>query len=264
MIPLSLRGREVTKTDINRCVDAASTIRLPFDREVIHRVVHKFSVDDQPWIKDPLGLFASRLASEVYIITAGVNHIQNIYKCVNSAGYDVREIVFTGMADGAGLLTWNEKDEGSLLFDIGSSLSEISVFFEGYLSEMAVLDIGADEMKEDFKESTGFTGLLAGIHSMKDNFLNTGGRISSIVVTGGMAFTDGFIELLEERMSMPVRMGVAKDIRGDISSLDSVRLATAIGLVKYACERRKIVVSCYKNIPRLISAKVVDLFNNYF
>jgi cell division protein FtsA len=90
MVPLALRGREVTKRDIDRCIDVASTVHLPFDREIIHKVVQNFSVDDQPWINCPLGLYASRLSSEVYIITASVNHIQNLYKCVNNTGYDVK------------------------------------------------------------------------------------------------------------------------------------------------------------------------------
>ncbi|MDD5137052.1 MAG: hypothetical protein PHN63_06885, partial [Candidatus Omnitrophica bacterium] len=92
MIPLSVRGREITKPDIARCIDAASTIRLPFDREIVHKIVQRFSIDDQPWIKDPLGLYASRISCEVYIITAAVNSIQNIFKCVSNAGYDVKEV----------------------------------------------------------------------------------------------------------------------------------------------------------------------------
>ena len=88
MIPLALHGREVTKKDIERCIDVASTVHLPFDREIIHKIVRNFAIDDQPWIKNPIGLYASRLSSEAYIITAGINHIQNIYKCVNNSGYD--------------------------------------------------------------------------------------------------------------------------------------------------------------------------------
>ncbi len=118
MVPISLRGREIAKPDIEKSVNAASTIHLPFDREVIHKVVHFFSIDDQPWIKNPLGLYASRLACEVFIITADMNHIQNICKCVNDSGYDVKEVVFTGMAEGESLLDVKEKEEGVLLVEI--------------------------------------------------------------------------------------------------------------------------------------------------
>ncbi|HPM42830.1 MAG TPA: cell division protein FtsA, partial [Candidatus Omnitrophota bacterium] len=55
MIPLALYGREVTKKDIERCIDVASTVHLPFDREIIHKIVRNFAIDDQPWIKNPIG-----------------------------------------------------------------------------------------------------------------------------------------------------------------------------------------------------------------
>jgi len=264
MIPLALRGREITKFDISRCVSAASTIRLPLEREIIHRVVHNFSVDDQPWIKNPLGLFASRLSCEVFIITVGINHIQNLYKCINSAGYDVTDIVFTGIADGSALLTKQEREEGVLLLDIGNAVTEASIFFEGALRELSILPIGAGEIKDGFRESAELANLLSQITSFINNFLKTGGRISYITMIGGMTFTDGIAEYIEEKLSYPVKMGVVKDVRGDISGLDSVRLATAIGLAKYASEIQAQTTLTYKNMHQFISAKIIDLFNNYF
>ncbi len=104
MIPLSMRGREVARGDVDRCVNVASTIQLPFDRDIIHRVVQNFSIDDQPSIKNPLGLYASRLACEMYVLSANVSQVQNIYKCVNDAGEDVKEAIFTGIAEGMSVL----------------------------------------------------------------------------------------------------------------------------------------------------------------
>ena len=123
MIPLSSRGREVTNLDIERCINAASTIRLTFDREVIHKIVLNFSIDDQPGIKNALGLYASRLYCEMYIITANLNHIQNIYKCVNNAGYDVKELFYSGIADGASVLEDEWKEEGVMLLNTGLRLA---------------------------------------------------------------------------------------------------------------------------------------------
>ena len=138
MIPISARGREITRHDMARCVEAASTIHLPFDRETVHRIVQKFSVDDQPWIKDPTGLYASRLGCEVYIITASVSSIQNILKCVTGAGYDAGEVVYTGIADGAAILDKAELDAGVVLLSMGASLTGISVFSEGALRDTEI------------------------------------------------------------------------------------------------------------------------------
>ena len=264
MVPLAVRGREITRPDMARCVDAASTIHLPFDREIVHRIVQRFSVDDQPWIKDPIGLYASRIACEVYIITAAYNSIQNIFKCVNNAGYDAREVVYTGVADGAIVLDKEEKEAGVILLSIGAALTEISIFSEGTLCDVEILQTGAEDLKGDFRKSDALDKVLAKVSSRIEGFRNTGNSLKSIVVTGGIVFADGVIEYLEERLSCPVRMGVAKEVKGEISGLDSIRLCTAIGLSKYAAAKSENLPQSAKNLARRVSSAVTDIFNNYF
>jgi len=265
MIPISLRGREITGLDMARCVNVASTIKLPFDRDVIHRIVQNFSVDDQPWIKNPTGLYASRLACEVYVLTADMNHIQNIYKCVNDAGYDVKGIVFTGLADAESLLSREERGLGVLLLDMGASLAEISIFFEDALRDVAVVAFGTGDIKSgNIKESADFKNVLSGAKKRIDEFLSKGGRIASVVLTGGLAFTDGVVEALEEGLGYKVKIGAAKGLVGDVSSLDSLRSATAIGLARYAKKNYEKKAVEEGSLARRISAKVVDIFNNYF
>lgn len=264
MIPLTTRGREITTFDMARCVDAASTIHLPFDREIVHKIVHKFSVDDQPWIKNPAGLYASRLACEVYIITANVSSIQNIFKCVNLAGHDVKEVVFTGIADASAILEKEEMQDGSLILNMGSSLTEISIFFDGTLNIMDILAIGAGDINGDFVSSDVFARVINKINSRLQEFELSGNKIKSVALTGGIAFTEGVIEFLEEKLSMPVKMGIAKDIRGEISGIDSMKLSTAIGLAKYACNKYEESRIRNRNFASRISSTVVDIFNNYF
>jgi len=165
MIPLSSRGREVTRSDMDRCVNAAGTIRLPFNREIIHRIILNYSIDDQPSIKNPLGLYASRLSCEMYVITADINHIQNIYKCVDSAGYDIKGIVYSGIADGTSLLEDEWKEEGVLLLNIGASLTEISIFSGGSLSAIGIIPIGASDIKGEPKTSVEFDNIITGVRT---------------------------------------------------------------------------------------------------
>lgn len=264
MIPLALRGREVAKPDIDKCVNVASTIHLPFDREIIHKIVHKFSIDDQPWINNPLGLYASRLACEVYIITANVNQIENIYKCVNDAGYDVKEVVFSGIADGSTLLGSSQIEQGAILIDIGSSLTEISVFGGGSLSDLEIIPLGAQDIKGGLKDSPELNSIFTKANIRLQELSKLCVQVPSVTLTGGLVFNDGMIELAEEKFSCPVKMGVAKGIRGEITSVDSMRLATAIGLIGYACEKYRRKKTEEKNVVKRLSNKVAEIFNNYF
>jgi len=264
MIPLSLRGREVSSTDMDRAIGVASTIHLPFDREIIHKIVHNFSIDDQSWIRNPLGLYASRLSCEVYIITGDVNHIQSVYKCVNSAGYDVKELVCTGIADGMSLLDKTQKEEGAVLIDFGDTVTEVSFFSGGSLAELDILSVGSKDLGSGFKESSGFNNLISRITARVQDFIRGGGKVSSVVLTGGMVFADGIIEFLEGRIPYPIKMGVVKDVRGDISSIDSIRLSTAIGLAKYGHEKYLQKLAEAKNPAHRLSDKIVGIFNHYF
>lgn len=264
MVPLALRGREVVKPDIDRCIGVASTIHLPFDREIIHRIVHNFSIDDQPWIRNPLGLYASRLSCEAYIVTADANHIQSIYKCVNSAGHDVHELVFTGIADGFSLLDKQQKEQGVVLIDMGNSLTVISIFQTGELADLMTIPTGLKGSSIDLK---GDAGLGAVVNTAADrirDFVKAGGMIAGVVLTGGAAFQDGLIEFMEERLPYPVKMGAVQDARGDISGIEAMRLTTAIGLAKYGYEKHRREAEENNNAVRRLSYKVIDMFNQYF
>ncbi len=264
MVPLSSRGREVTKSDMAKCVNAAGTIRLPFDREIIHRIVLNYSIDDQPAIKNPLGLYASRLSCEMYVITAGINHIQNIYKCVDSAGYDIKGVIYSGIADGAGLLEDTWRDEGALLLNIGASLTEISIFSGGCLSIMSVIPAGAADIKGDPKTSTALDNIISRVKARCEEFSKKGQNIKLVVLTGGFAFSEGVVDILEERLSCPVKMGMVKNAEGNISSIDSLRGVTAIGLARYAEIEYRPKPFQTKGLAKDISEKVAEIFNNYF
>ena len=264
MIPLSSRGREVTRSDILKCINAASTIRLTFDRDIIHKIVLNFSIDDQPSIKSPLGLYASRLLCEMYVITANLNRIQNIYKCVNNAGYDIREVIYPGVAEGAILLEDEWKNNGVMLLNIGASLTEISIFHSGNLNSLDVIPLGAGDIKGPLKDSAQFNDIILRIRSVSEDFIKKGGNIKLVVITGGLAFDEGAAELIEEKLPYAVKMGMVRNLHGNISSVDSIRCATAIGLASYAGIKYQPKRFEPKGLIRDISNKVTEVFNNYF
>lgn len=264
MIPLSSRGREITYSDIARCINAAGTIRLTFDREIIHRIVLSFSIDDQPSIKNALGLYASRLYCEMYMITANLNHIQNIHKCVNDAGYEIEEVVYSGIADGASLLEDSWKEEGVALINIGASLTELSIFSQGALTFINVICSGITDVRDALKDSPEFGSITARLKSNLDDFLKKGGKIASIVITGGLVFSEGTAEIMEDRLGYPVKISAVKNIHGNISTSDSLRAVTAIGLTRYAQAQYQTKAAQAKGFVQNISNKVVEMFNNYF
>ena len=146
---IAIKDREISKTDIERVIDAAKAVAIPMDREVLHVLPQEFTIDDQDGIKEPLGMSGVRLEAEVHIVTGAVTSAQNIIKSCNRAGLDVLDIVLEPLASSHAVLTPEEKELGVAVVDIGGGTTDIAVFLEGGIWHTAVLAIGGNHLTND-------------------------------------------------------------------------------------------------------------------
>jgi cell division protein FtsA len=149
VIAVAAKNREISQQDIDRVIDAAKAVALPVDREVIHVLPQEFMIDDQGGIKEPLGMCGIRLEAEVHIVTGAVASAQNIIKCTNKAGLEVRDIVLQQLASSEATLTPEEKELGCILVDVGGGTTDVAVFVEGSIYHTAVLAVGGDMLTND-------------------------------------------------------------------------------------------------------------------
>lgn len=149
VVAVTGRGREITRNDIDRVIDAAKAIVIPMDREVLHVIPQEFVVDDQGNIRNPFGMIGVRLEAEVHIITGAVTSAQNIVKCVNRAGFKAVDIVLEPLASARAVLTNDEKELGALLIDLGGGTTDVLVYIEGAPYHTSILSIGGDQVTND-------------------------------------------------------------------------------------------------------------------
>ena len=146
---VALKEREVRPSDVSRVFDAAQAVAIPLDREVIHVIPQEFVVDEQEGIKDPVGMSGVRLEAKVHIVTAAVTSAENIVKCCNRAGLDVKDIILEQLAAAEATLSQEEKELGVALIDIGGGTTDLAVFSGGSLVHTAVLSIGGNHITND-------------------------------------------------------------------------------------------------------------------
>jgi len=146
---IAVKGKEVIEKDVDRVIEAAKAIAIPLDREVIHVLPQEYIVDNQDGIKDPLGMAGVRLEAKVHIVTAAVTSAQNIVKCVNKAGLDVRDIVLEQLASSESVLSADEKELGVAMIDIGGGTSDMAIFYQGAIKHTSVLTIAGSQMTND-------------------------------------------------------------------------------------------------------------------
>ncbi len=149
VIAVSRSDKTITEKDIDRVIDAAKAIRLPDEREIIHVIPQEFIVDNQDGIKNPLDISGVRLEAEIHIVTGAMTAINNVVKCVNRAGIDVRDIVLQPLASSYSVLDRDEKELGCALIDIGGGTTDMAVFHEEAIRYTSVIGLGGKNVTSD-------------------------------------------------------------------------------------------------------------------
>ena len=72
VIAVSRHDNEITRQDVDRVIEAARAVAIPLDREMLHVIPQDYVVDDQPGIKDPVGMSGVRLEGDVHIVTGAI------------------------------------------------------------------------------------------------------------------------------------------------------------------------------------------------
>ncbi len=282
---------EVTEGDIQRVTEAANTIRIPDDREILHVLPQEYIIDEQGGIKDPLGMAGSRLEAKVHIVTGALSAAQNIVKCVNGTDLTVDGVVLQPLASAEACLGEDERELGVCLVDIGCGTADVAIFSGGSIVHTAVIALGGYNLTNDI--AIGLRTPMDAAERIKHKFgcalsskvdkneqievPSMGGReprvlsrqvlceileprveelfqlvhreiqmcgyeellASGVVITGGSAQLQGMVELAEEVLQLPVRLGQPRGVGGLVDVVKSPVYATGVGLVLYGAKQQE-------------------------
>lgn len=149
LIPLSRRGREITKNDIKKVIDITKNIAYSLEKDFLHASPQEFIIDDNEGVEDPLGLFGIKMKVRLYTVTALASHIRNISKAIDYAGYELVDIVPTLVTAPAGMLKEEEKNSNVAIIDIGGGIAELAIFNKGCLRFFNSVNIGAMDLTSE-------------------------------------------------------------------------------------------------------------------
>lgn len=143
---------EISKRDIDRLVDDMYKLAMNPGEEIIHVLPQEFTVDNEPGVKDPVGMAGVRLEANFHIITGQVTAIKNIMKCVDQGGLETQELILEPLASSESVLSEEEKEAGIVLVDIGGGTTDVAIFHEGIIRHTAVIPFGGNSVTEDIRE----------------------------------------------------------------------------------------------------------------
>jgi cell division protein FtsA len=146
---IAVKEKDINQREVEKVIDAARAMAIPFDREVLHVMPVGFAVDGQNGIHDPRGMTGVRLEVNVRIITGAVASVQNLVKSCQKAGLEIIDIVHDPLAAAAATLSSEEKELGVGIVDMGGGTTDIALFHQGSLCHAAVLTIGGNNFTND-------------------------------------------------------------------------------------------------------------------
>ncbi len=173
---VGIKGREITREDIGRVIDAARAVNISQNQEIIHVLPQEFMVDDHTGIQDPLGMTGVRLVTNVHIVTGDTTSVHNLMLCCNRAGLQVSNIVLESLASSYAVLSQEEMDLGVALLDIGGGTSDLAVFAGGAIKHTFELGLGGNNLTNDL--SVGLRTPLKAAEQLKESF---GGALISLI-----------------------------------------------------------------------------------
>ena len=145
-------GRTIGYDDVARALDAARSVAIPFNRELVHVVPRGFVVDGQDGIRSAIGMYGYRLEVETHIVTANQTSLRNLEKAVEAAGIAIDGFVLSSLAAGELVLSETEREMGAVVCDIGGGTCDIAVYIEGASWHSAAIPVGGDHMTSDLAQ----------------------------------------------------------------------------------------------------------------
>ena len=149
VIAISRADGEIKQADVDRVLEGAQTVATPPNYEILHVIPRSFTVDNQPDIKDPIGMTGVRLEVDAQIILGLGSQIKNLRKCLHRIGIIEDELVFTPLAAAEAVLNKRQKELGVVVVNIGSTTTCLTVFEEGDILTAKVLPIGSRHITSD-------------------------------------------------------------------------------------------------------------------
>ncbi|UIJ47002.1 cell division protein FtsA [Sphingomonas cannabina] len=154
-LEVDLGGHRVEQGDIDDLLKAGREAIDPSGRMILHAQPTRYTLDGLGGVKRPLGLHADRLGVDIHVVATDGSPVRNLDLCVRSAHLEVRSIIAAPVATGLACLTEEERELGVALVEIGAGVTNVSVFREGVLANLASIGMGGGDITDDIASAFG-------------------------------------------------------------------------------------------------------------
>ncbi|MFZ3100147.1 MAG: cell division protein FtsA, partial [Minisyncoccales bacterium] len=137
LVSVSRADGSISAEDVDRVLQAARTISLSSNKEIVDIYPREFAVDGESGVKDAVGMKGVRLEAEVLIVAGFTPYLKNSDQAVLRAGLEVANRAPAVIAAAGAALSEQQKELGAAVLDVGAGTTGLAVYEEGDLSHIA-------------------------------------------------------------------------------------------------------------------------------
>ncbi len=152
---------EIKNSDIERLKKEMEGNLYPPGEQIVYLEPQHFIIDDEPDIREPVGMAGQRFESDFHVITGEITGLNNLYKCVAHSAVSIKSIYPTGIASAEAVVVDEEKEEGIAVIDIGAAVTSIAVYKNGIMRFAETILLGGNTIDADIKAFTGLSSKQA-------------------------------------------------------------------------------------------------------
>ena len=164
---IAINNQEIKEKDIEAVIQAAQTVKISDNQQIIHVLPQEYMVDDQTGV---------RLVTNVHIVTADVTALHNVVTSCNRAQLAVAEIVLESVASSLSVLNKDEMELGVALIDIGGGTTDLAIFCNGTIKHTWELALGGNNLTSDLS-----VGLRTPLQEAEELKYLYGGALASMI-----------------------------------------------------------------------------------
>lgn len=158
----------ISREDIEMLLRDQQKTYIPSGDQIIDIIPQEYSVDNTPYVLDPVGMSGAKVSANFHIITGDGNAIRNIKRCVDKADLVTRDLVLQPLASAAAVMNDEDLEAGVAIVDIGGGTTDMAVFYDGILRHTAVIPYAGVNITNDIRNGLGV--LRAQAEQMKVQF----------------------------------------------------------------------------------------------
>ncbi len=149
VIAISTANKEISPEDRLRVEDAAATIQMPPNREIIQQFSRNYRVDGQDNIKDPVGMQGVRLEVDMHIVTATTPNVRALFDTLQGARIYPNRYTISPLAAAEITLNRQQREAGTVVVDIGAGTTSLVIIEDGEVQHVAVIPMGGTHITND-------------------------------------------------------------------------------------------------------------------